>query len=533
MWWMRRERRTNHTIRRDPIEREHSKSLGSEVHARASRQPASERGPVAFPEAGAASRRCDRRELMTTQSAQRWTGAVLALLIVLGAAEARAQYPGGNVDNDGALVPKFEAHRGGSVSVSNSGQGVVVIPLTAPPGVRGMAPRLSLRYSSGSGDEGLGLGWAIDLGVPDSVRRTTRFGVPKYTDQDVFSYGGQDLVYVGDVAGRRRYKTRTDSFQRIERSVTAPDDYGWVVFEKDGRRLEYGTTGNARSMNPAAGVPSPGIYAWHLSRVVDTFGNAVEFTYEGPPLVRRLSSIRYTVNGSRVVGPEQKVVLTWDTRPDPISEANYGNLIIHDKRLDLLSMMSDNGLVRQYELDYRTSAPSQPLTSLLLSVTESAPDGTAMPAWSFEYSDHDGLDAVNVGTLPTVNGTPVLFVDFDNNASHVGWRDTGVRAADVNGDGLIDLVRADESGMWVVLNNGSGWGNTPASGWVPPCRFVSGGLDQGTRLIDVNGDGLPDVLRSVINADGTTTRAVYMNTGGGWEHQRWLPASRLGRVCRL
>ena len=93
---------------------------------------------------------------------------------------------------------------------------------------------------------------------------------------------------------------------------------------------------------------------------------------------------------------------------------------------------------------------------------------------------------------------------------------TGVRAADVDGDGLIDLVRADESGMWVVLNNGSGRGNILSSGWVPPCRFVSGGLDQGTRLIDVNGDGLPDVLRSVINADGTTTRAVYMNTGGGW-----------------
>ena len=274
-----RERRTNHTIRRDPIEREHSSRVfGSEVHRGASRQPASERGPVAFPEAGAASRRCDRRELMTTQSAQRWTGAVLALLIVPGAAEARAQYPGGNMDNDGALVPKLGRSRrlGSRLQLR---PGVVVIPLRRLPESADGAPA-QLEYSSGSGDEGLGLGWAIDLGVPDSVD-----GAPFRRTE---AHGSRRLLVRRSRPGVRGRCCGPAPLQDPHRlvpahrgSVTAPDDYGWVVFEKDGRRLEYGTTGNARSMNPAAGVPSPGIYVapqpsgGHL-------GNAVEFTYRAP-----------------------------------------------------------------------------------------------------------------------------------------------------------------------------------------------------------------------------------------------------------
>ena len=63
---------------------------------------------------------------------------------------ARAQTSEGNTDKDGVAVPVF-AVPGGSASINNSGEATIAIPLAVPPGVRGMAPSLSLNYSSGAG----------------------------------------------------------------------------------------------------------------------------------------------------------------------------------------------------------------------------------------------------------------------------------------------------------------------------------------------------------------------------------------------
>src|SRR4030095_16391151 len=80
-------------------------------------------------------------------------------------------------------------------------------------------------------------------------------------------------------------------------------------------------------------------------------------------------------------------------------------------------------------------------------------------------------------------------------------QDNAVRFGDVNGDGLVDLVRSfDYSGTLtyaVYLNNRSGWSLKP--GWrVPEPLLASehGHYDPGTRLVDVNGDGIVDIVRA-------------------------------------
>ena len=93
---------------------------------------------------------------------------------------------------------------------------------------------------------------------------------------------------------------------------------------------------------------------------------------------------------------------------------------------------------------------------------------------------------------------------------------------DVNGDGLEDLVSSDITAGWKVwLNNGTSF-NTTYTVWAPktvPAFFINQ-ISGGTLLADANGDGLPDVVDSRINGGGVW---VYLNTGSGWNTtpQQW------------
>ncbi|MCK5283860.1 MAG: VCBS repeat-containing protein [Nanoarchaeota archaeon] len=85
--------------------------------------------------------------------------------------------------------------------------------------------------------------------------------------------------------------------------------------------------------------------------------------------------------------------------------------------------------------------------------------------------------------------------------------DQGWRFADVNDDGLADILRGDSGTREVWLNNAGGW--TKDSSWQLPDDFInSAGDNLGMRIIDVNGDGLPDI------AKGAGTKKTWINKMG-------------------
>jgi hypothetical protein len=126
--------------------------------------------------------------------------------------------------------------------------------------------------------------------------------------------------------------------------------------------------------------------------------------------------------------------------------------------------------------------------------------------------------------------------------------DTGVRFADLDGDGRADAIQggarlaspqdADPSHFWphrVFLNRPGGWCDAGAAGspcaeatrWLPPVDFIREIDDtigeNGVRLADLDGDGRADLLRA---APGDGGRRAWRNRPGE-SGSAWLEAPEL------
>src|ERR1700679_4219265 len=110
----------------------------------------------------------------------------------------------------------------GQFGVSATGAATYSIPIVVPPGTAGLAPSLSLNYSSQSGNGILGFGWSLG-GLPAMTRcpqtiaqDNAHVGV-NYNSGDRFCLDGQRLLVInGGTYGAdgSEYRTEIESFSR-------------------------------------------------------------------------------------------------------------------------------------------------------------------------------------------------------------------------------------------------------------------------------------------------------------------------------
>lgn len=431
-------------------------------------------------------------------------------------------------------------------------------PLTVPPGRNDLDPELSLQYSSQSSDVSsvFGSGWSLAIPYIERINKT---GADKlYTDDYFSSSLSGELMQVSGGT----YAAKVDNGDFLKYSLSSNV---WTVTDKSGTVYTFGSTTNARQDDPSN---SAHVGRWMLQEVRDTNDNYIKYEYYKDNGQIYPETIIYTGHGS--VDGIFTVSFTRQSRSDAITQNKYGFSVTTNYRISEITANSNGSWVRKYALLYTTGDNSQ--KSLLSSITESGRDTslsvTTLPAVSFTYQTANSASpftydsswtAAPSSTLDTRSrygmivadfngdGLPDLLESYDNGVHPVfknayrnngdgtwtldtnytppvtfatvgGPYDYGVRAADVNGDGLTDLVQSiDGVGISIhqtYRNTGSSWVLDTA--WVPPYEFSNPTFgDTGGRIADINGDGLPDFFKAIDTGSGVVTN-VQLNTGSGW-----------------
>jgi RHS repeat-associated protein len=387
------------------------------------------------------------------------------------------------------------------------GESTQDIPIEVP-GYHGIEPKLSFHYESQRGNGFLGVGWSIN-GLSTIERMSPGRGAPAYTASDVFVLDGQVLVpcAAGSTspscttcpAGGQCFSTQIESYERIAYDTS---NEWWTIWDKRGTQSVYVPVWWSNS----------NVYRYELSRVQDTRGNAVSYSWSCQPSADcYIEAITY--DGTAINFLPQ----TW--RPDPISFANGQFLGTMNYLLSTVEVQVSGSMARTYSLKYGSSSSSA--RSLLGSIQKCGKDsvvsngvvtmGTCEPASTYAYT-----------TAPQTL-TPTAGVTLG------GWANTTVwLSGDVNGDGKSDLVAVWNDGGTAIgtlyLSNGSTYpastSNTNLGPWsaAPNLQFF---------LSDATGDGKSDIVAVSESASGQTTTQIYMSqattfaglpatTGGGW-----------------
>ena len=245
------------------------------------------------------------------------------------------------------------------------------IPITIPPGRKGMQPAIGLTYHSSNPNSWVGLGFSLN---PGYIVRSTKLGPPTYDDtKDTFYFitdaGTTELVHLID----NLYQAKIES--SFNRFFKQPDD-SWKVVGKDGSILMFGQTADSKETSPS------GTFSWYVTRATDTNGNYIAFSYTKDQGKVYLSRIDYTGNDVGI-SPTNSVEFILDSRDDIISSYVSTAKIATTKRLKEIDIKVNSDLVWRYVLAYTASPDTN--RSLLASVTQSASDNKNLPVQRFTY----------------------------------------------------------------------------------------------------------------------------------------------------
>lgn len=340
--------------------------------------------------------------------------------------------------------------------------------IDVPPGTNGLTPQVSLRYNSHSakGKAGwVGAGWEIPLSYIQRNIQYTR----KTTSDDTFELyldgAKHDLVKKSDGT----WHTKVESYLKIEKKTGSPNngrgEY-WVVTTKDGTEYRFGYYDHSEKyVETSDSSFDRYISRWSLDRLKDSNGNCIYLTYSEDPTANDrgsvyLSKIQYNNEKKRVID----FILETADKPDMYLVVEHGSEVREARRLSEIRISVDGTVVRPYKLNYVMNYVQN--KSLLSSITQYGTDGTSsLPPVKFEYiqldDTHRGFGASQEWNTP---GEKVIRkVDIEHN-------DTIGDTFDVNGDGLPDIVRFDTEGddHWDIwLNNGLGFSETNLKWTVP------------------------------------------------------------------
>ena len=394
------------------------------------------------------------------------------------------------------------------------------VPIVVPPGRHAVEPHLQLAYSSGKGNGLLGIGWDLTIGY---VENDSRYGLPSPSTTDTynFSIAGDGGEMANDGTGN--YHSTTElvyrTFQKGPANASGVNTT-WTMHDGQGNLYTFGLVSPA-NLNPGT--------LWLLDSVQDPMGNTITYTYLADEGAFYPQTITYTGYGTNP-GANQ-VVFTYQARPDVHTTWAHGFSQIQRLRLTRVEadvLQPAKQMARAYVMTYSLTEIGESVLSEIQLIGDD--NASAITLRKMTYTNHaEGWNSIQGATSLNF---PLQF-NISSGPDGAG-DDGGVRLVDINGDGCADLINdatillGDCTGNFNAPPAGEGWQSSykalPVDQIVLTSQYGLNGeyvetLDNGIQFMDVNGDGLADVIiadRTVtVTLQGiqiTPTYGVYLNT---------------------
>lgn len=439
---------------------------------------------------------------------------------------------------------------GGAFEVSPDGSANFSIPIVLPKGTGGMEPQIALAYDSDGPDGVMGTGWSVaGLGVISRGGAThPKDGVStgvNFNNDDRFFFNGERLVFVrngsessrtaeqvktGGLINGDEFRTELNQFSRIIYGVVGSIDY-WTVETKGGIKFTFGGSLDSRVTPGVAGQQKA--LTWAVNRAEDLVGNYFTVKYQrdtAPELNNALyldfvpSEIQYTGNERVGISPFIQLKFNYGARTQSTSAYIKRGVVRASKRLESIAIRTsqDSGGIASF--------PSNPDRYYQLSYETSPTTGRPRLSMVQEYfATGSGFTPSLPTTIEWESGNPGWSQQDTN-----GWQipplsdptfgDNGFRLIDMNADGIDDIVSQHYPGRKYVKSAKPSLGIRPSDGphfissmnaptsfayrgtsqgfinlspdksWIPPVNISGYYSNVATELVDLNGDGLVDIV---------------------------------------
>lgn len=323
----------------------------------------------------------------------------------------------------------------GNFEVDEYGAGTYEIPITMPPGTKGVVPSLSIALTTNN-DNGL-LGKNADLAGLSKIQRIGKTilhdglneGITFSDDRFAIdgnrlmlnsgNYGEDGAIYFTEIGGY-------DKIISYGNSGNGPSYF--ILKNKDGYILEYGNSDDSRI--EATGRSE--VSEWLLYKITDKNGNYILYHYDENTIdgSYKPSYIEYTGNSNTGLNPYNRIEFLYEERDDRHFGYIAGSKIVKRYLLRMIRTKAENKIVNIYKFKYSKSTEDS--YSKLVEITQ-------------------GDETGNFNSTVFAYGTAPEQLQTKTPANNIEAEYSG----DFNGDGFADLVTF-KGGLNIYLNDKQG-----------------------------------------------------------------------------
>ena len=355
------------------------------------------------------------------------------------------------------------------------GNAAYTIPIEVVPGTKGMQPNLSVEYNSTAGT-GL-LGESCVLKGISAIQRTGKTPFLDHSSSSVsldytdrFMLNGNRLVCLDPTAygfdGTTYYPEFEDHSTVVSYGQQGDGPLYFKVFLDDGSVVEYGYSQDSRQ------TVGTSVLCWYINKITDSHGNYMTYHYGNSGSEIWIDHIDYTGNVAAGLNPYARVLFEYTTGIHIGSSFVAGNEIRQEHLLSNIKVQYYGGTgyenVRQYIFAYTDDTPKR-LSNVQLTVA----GGVSLNPTQFSWI------AESYGTVDTISR---IVSQIKREETHI--------AADIDGDGVCDIVEKSSSKVKFIWNGGGGFTSVGT---------LSADIAHGWTIIeslpaDIEGDGFSKVL---------------------------------------